>query len=151
MADSTGFNLSGGNFTIECWIYPNGDYGNYNTIVAKRAPSSGSTAWELYLRTGTGVLSYFNGSNYESSVTPTANTWNHVAGVYDGTYINLYLNGTRVLQSAVGNTNISASVYIGTYPSYDERYIGYISNLRITKGAALYSGTTLTVPTAPVN
>jgi len=148
LSDSTPLNLAGGSYTIECWIYPDGNYAGYNTIIAKRVGSSSSTAWEIYLRTGTGVLSFYNGTNIESSVTPTSNTWQHVAAVYDGTYINLYLNGTRVLQTAVTNTNVSASIYIGTFPSYSEQYFGYISNLRITKGAALYTGTSFTVPTS---
>ena len=147
LSDSTPLNLAGGSYTIECWIYPDGNYGGYNTIVAKRVASSSSTAWELYLRISTGVLSFYNGTNIESTVTPPANVWSHVAAVYDGTYINLYLNGTRVLQTAVTNTNVSASIYIGTFPSYSEQFLGYISNLRITKGAALYTGTSYTVPT----
>lgn len=150
LANSTALTLSGGTYTIEMWIYPNGDYGNYNTLIGKRVASSSSTAWEVYLRTSTGVLSFYNGTNYESSVTPTAGMWSHVAAVYDGTYMNLYLNGTRVLQSAITNSDVSASTYIGTYPSYDERFIGYMSNLRITKGAALYSGASFTPPTEPL-
>jgi hypothetical protein len=150
MTDSTAFDLSGGTYTIEMWIYPTGDYGNYNTIIAKRANGGNPAAWEVYLRIGSGVLSFYNGSNYESTVTPTANVWSHVAAVYDGAFINLYLNGTRVYRSSMANTNISGPIQIGTYPYYDERYIGYISNLRITKGAALYSGGSLTVPTAPL-
>jgi hypothetical protein len=147
--DATPFNLSGGTYTIDGWINPSGNYSNYRTIIAKRVDGgSASTAWEVYLRTSTGVFSFYNGTNYESSVTPVANTWNHFAAVYDGTNINLYLNGTRVLQSATTNTNISASVKIGSYPGYSEDFAGYISNLRIVKGTALYSGTTLTVPTA---
>lgn len=150
LSDASQFNLSGGAYTIECWINPAGDYGNYNTIVAKRVLSSSSTAWEVYLRTSTGVLSFYNGTNYESTVTPTPNVWSHVAAVYDGTNINLYLNGTRVLQSAMTNSNVSAGVQVGTFTSYDERYIGHLSNLRITKGAALYTGASFTVPTSPL-
>lgn len=148
--NSTALNLSGGAYTIEMWINPDGDYGNYNTLVAKRVLSSSSTAWEVYLRTGTGVLSFYNGLNYESSVTPTAGVWSHVAAVYDGTGMNLYLNGTRVLQSAVSNNDVSANIQIGTFSSYDERFIGNMSNLRITKGAALYSGASFTPPTGPL-
>lgn len=148
--DSTALNLSGGAYTIEGWIWPTGNYSNYNTIIAKRILGGSSTAWEVYLRISTGVLSFYNGTNYESSVTPSPNQWNHFAAVYDGTNMNLYLNGTRVLQSAVTNTDRSTPIYIGTFPTYGEQYLGYMSNLRIVKGTALYSGTTLTVPTSPL-
>jgi hypothetical protein len=53
--------------------------------------------------------------------------------VYDGTNINLYLNGVRVLQTAMSNTNVSASILIGN-STYSEQFGGYISNLRIIKG-----------------
>ena len=148
--NSTALNLSGGAYTIEMWINPDGDYGNYNTLVAKRVLSSSSTAWEVYLNTGNGVLSFYNGSNFTSSTTPTAGVWSHVAAVYDGANINIYLNGTRLFQNAVANNDVSASIYVGTYPSYDERFIGNMSNLRITKGAALYSGASFTTPTGPL-
>ena len=146
LADATQFNLSGGNYTLECWIFPNGNYADYNTILAKRVASSNTTAWEIFLNISTGVLSYFDGTIRASAVTPPSNQWSHVAAVYDGTNINLYLNGTRVLQTAVSNTNQSASVYVGAYATA-EQFLGYISNVRITKGAALYTGASFTVPT----
>jgi hypothetical protein len=149
LSDNAAFDLSGGSYTIEGWIYPDGNYSSYRTIVAKRVmPASNSTAWEVYLKSTTGVLGFYNGTLYDSTVTPPAKSWSYFAAVYDGTNINLYLNGSRVLQTSVSNTNVSASVYIGTYPGYSEDFFGNIANLRITKGAALYSGTTMTVPTS---
>jgi hypothetical protein len=135
--DATAFNLSGGSWTIECWIYPNGTYTDFNNIVLKRGAS---TAWQLYLNQTTGYLSFFNlTSAYNSTSTPIANTWNHIAAVYDGTNINLYLNGTRVLQSATGNTDFSAPIYVGAFAT-QYQFLGYISNVRIVKGTAVYTG-----------
>lgn len=151
IADATPLNLSGGTYTIEGWINPNGDYSNYRTIVSKRVGGgSASCAWGVYLRASSGVFSFYNGTNYESAVTPQAKAWSYFAAVYDGTNINLYLNGVRVLQSSMTNSDVSASVYIGSYPGYSEDFPGYISNLRITKGGALYSGTTMAIPTTPL-
>jgi hypothetical protein len=158
LADNTAFNLSGGSYTIEGFINPDGLYttsGNivgFNTIVAKRVPNSSSSAWEVFLDISTGALSFYNGTIYASSTTPTKGVWSHFAAVYDGTNISLYLNGSRVLApTAVANTNYSAGVYIGSYDAGSgnfEQFRGYISNIRVTKGAALYSGSTYTVPTA---
>jgi hypothetical protein len=160
LSNSTPLNLSGGSFTIEGWINPLGIYSTssgssgfmegYNTIVGKRAEGVGC-AWEVYLNTSNGVLSFFNGTNYQSSTTPTANVWSHFAAVFDGTNISLYLNGSRVLgPTALTNTDYSVPIYIGSYltASGHEQFRGYISNLRITKGGALYSGSTYTVPTS---
>ncbi len=85
--NNTVFNLSGGSYTIECWIYPYGNYTTYNCIIAKRAAS---TAWEVYLRITTGYLSFYDGTERISSVAPTANVWSHIAAVYNGSTINLY-------------------------------------------------------------
>ena len=136
IVNNSALNLSGGSYTIEFWIRPTGNYANYNTIIAKRAAS---TAWEVYLRITTGVLSFYNGTNYESSVTPTANVWSHVAAVYNGTTINLYLNGVSVLSTAMGNTDYDAPISIGSYSTY-EYFNGYIDELRVTKGIARYTG-----------
>jgi len=136
IANNSALNLSGGSYTIECWIRPTGNYAGYNTIIAKRAASA---AWQVYLRITTGVLGFFDGTERVSSVTPPANVWSHVAAVYNGTTINLYLNGVSVLSTAVGNTDYDSSIYIGGQPANGEYFIGYIDDLRITKGIARYT------------
>jgi len=138
IVNNSALNLSGGSYTIECWIRPTGNYANYNTFIAKRSGAS-TSAWEFYLRINTGVLSFYNSTTYESSVTPTANVWSHVAAVYNGSTINLYLNGVNVLSSASANPDFDAPIYIGTFPTYSEYFAGYIDELRITKGIARYT------------
>ena len=133
--DNTPLVLSGGSYTIECWIRPTGNYADYNTIIAKRAASS---AWQVYLNITTGFLSFYDGTERNSSVTPTANVWSHIAAVYNGSTINLYLNGVSVLSNAVGNTDYSSPIYIGSY-STSQYFNGYIDELRITKGIARYT------------
>ena len=153
LSDGTQFNLSGGTYTIECWINPTGNYSNYNTILAKRSgDSAGTFGWELFLFTGTGNLCFASnyGTAINTGITPPAGVWSHVAAVYDGTNISVYLNGTRLAQGATGNTNVSAPIYVGSYPTYSEQFLGYISNMRITKGAMLYTGASFTVPTTPL-
>ena len=147
ITNNSALNLSGGSYTIECWIRPTGNYSNYRPIIAKRIPSSNTSAWQVYLRVTTGYLSYFNGTEIVSSTTPTANVWSHVAAVYNGTTINLYLNGVSVLSTAVGNSDVDASINIGAFPSYGEYFIGYIDELRVTKGIARYTSN-FTPPTS---
>jgi hypothetical protein len=163
--NSTALNLSGGAFTIEGWIYPEGSYSStgslvgYNTIIAKRVTGSGGTgstssSWEVSLNTSTGALLFYNGTLYTSSTTPAANQWSHFAAVYDGTNINLYLNGSRVLgPTSTTITDYTASIYVGSYDaggSNYEQFRGSLSNIRVTKGAALYSGVSYTVPSGPL-
>jgi hypothetical protein len=65
--------------------------------------------------------------------------WSHVAAVYNGTTINLYLNGVSVLSTAIVNTDYDVPISIGSYSTY-EYFNGYIDELRVTKGIARYTG-----------
>ena len=137
--NNTNFNLSGGSYTIECWIRPTGNYSGYNAIITKRIGVSASSAWQIYLRITTGAFSFYDGTERVSSVTPTANVWSHVAAVYNGSTINLYLNGVSVLSTAIVNTDYDAPIYIGSVPAGNEYFNGYIDELRVTKGIARYT------------
>ena len=139
--------LAGGQWTIECWVKPSGNYSTYRTIFAKRA---GTTSYEGYLRLSTGVVSFYNGTNYESTTVLDANSWSHVAWVYDGANINIYVNGVRVLTSAATITEYNHPIWIGGVASHNEWFQGNIRDFRILKGTALYTGTTLTPPTEPL-
>ncbi len=139
--------LAGSPWTIECWVKPSGNYSTYRTIFAKRA---GTTSYEGYLRISTGVVGFYNGSIYESTTVLDANSWSHVAWVYDGANINIYVNGVRVLTSAVTITEYNHPILIGGVVGHSEWFQGNIRDFRILKGTALYTGTTLTPPTEPL-
>jgi len=135
--NNTAFNLSGGSYTIECWIYPYGNYTTYNCIIAKRAAS---TAWQIYLDLTTGYLRFWNGTtDFNTNVTPTTNTWNHIAVVYNSPIINLYLNGINRLSSSTVNSDVNATIAIGNVIGNSEYFYGYMDELRITKGVARYT------------
>jgi hypothetical protein len=147
--DSSYFNLSGGNYTIEFWVNPNGNYPGYSTIIGKRILGTNSTAWSIGLAPSTGNIVFFNGTLYSSTTAPTTGIWNFIAVVYDGTNINIYCNSARILSTAVANNNVSADVNIGSFLSFNEQLFGYLDDVRVTKGVARYTGSTMTVPTAP--
>jgi len=135
-------------WTAECWVNPSGDYGTYRTVFAKRVTTSATTEFEGYLRTGTGVISFYNGTNYESTTTLTANTWSHCAWVYTGTNIVIYVNGTQVYTSAVTITTNTEPIIIGGARGYSEYFLGFLSNFRFTRGI-VYTGN-FTRPTTPL-
>lgn len=130
-------NIAGGDWTIEAWIYPDGDYGTYRTIISKR--DGNYQEWQLYLRTGNGVLSFYNGTQYNSSTTPVANEWSHVAAVRSGTTVTLYLNGESVGSwDNIDARNSSRPLYVGSIYRATEVFKGYIDSVRVTK-EALYT------------
>lgn len=153
VTDNVGLNLSGGNYTIEGWIYPTVVNGFYKTIISRRVAGAGTAAaWEIFLNNNTGTLCmYANTTLYDSGVAPTANQWAYFVAVYSGSNLLLYLNGNRVLNTAMINTEYSGTVtQIGCWSYASEQYKGYLADLRITKGVARYTGSTMTVPTAPL-
>ena len=144
--------LSGSVWTMECWVYPTFALSTspYQVVICKRVGAS-AASYDFYFNLNSGYLSFYNGTGYNSSALPTINAWNHIAAVYDGTNINLYMNGVRVLQTATTNPDNGGNLYIGADENGTSNFFtGYISNVRILKGTALYSGTTYTVPTEPL-
>jgi hypothetical protein len=78
------------------------------------------------------------------------NTWYHFALERNGANFEFYLNGVRANQvSAVTLSSSSSVVYVGADATY-QLWSGFITDLRIVKGTAVYSGATYTVPTAPL-
>ena len=81
------------------------------------------------------------------------NTWHHAAFVGDGTNFYLYLDGVQVATAAAATIVASTDpLFIGanndsTSPVW--RFRGYITNVRLAKGVAVYTGN-FTVPTAPL-
>jgi hypothetical protein len=87
-----------------------------------------------------------------SGQTPVINQWNHVVLERDASNNNsVYLNGTRVIYGN-GALKLGVKVTNEFIIGKIERgnFTGYISNFRLVKGSALYSGTTITVPTSPL-
>jgi hypothetical protein len=156
------FDLTNQDWTIEAWIRPTGNWSKYNNIITKRG-NGGSEGTEcdfqLYLGINSGVLGFYNESVgvKESSVTPLANIWNHVAAVRNGSTITLYLNGISVLSfvaNALYNTN--RKVYVGGWPAANngsDYFYGNMNDVRVTRGVARYTSNfdPRTLPQAPAN
>jgi uncharacterized repeat protein (TIGR02543 family) len=79
--------------------------------------------------------------------------WHHVVAQFDGTTQRLYEDGYLIAtNTATNNVTGTANLTIGR--AYNAEYLnGCLSNLRIVKGVAVYSGTSTTVAnfTVPVN
>ena len=149
---STAYNIgtAGTMWTAECWVRPEGDYTQYNTIFTKRVTGSGTTAYQGFLRIGSGVISFFNGTEYNSTYILTPNVWSHCAWVYNGSVLNIYVNGVSVytITISLGADN-TEPLLIGAARGYSEYFSGYISNFRMVKGVSVYTGT-FTPPNAPL-
>ena len=134
------FNLTG-DFTIESWFCVNSGTGG--GIVGIGTADTNVTTLRVYL----GKIQFWviSSANYGQGTTSIVNgTWYHVAVVRSGTGTNnckCYLNGVLECQITDNSTPSSSAVVVGRdYPTSSEDYFpGYISNLRIVKGTAVYT------------
>jgi len=142
--DSDAFAYGTGNFTIESWIYPTatGDRRFYNQY-----PDS-STQGFIRLNNSTNtiavnfILSTSSVIAFNSSTAVSLNVWTHFAFVRNGSTFTIYLNGVSSGTGTYAGSmpNYNAPLLISSYDGTNEHWIGYIADLRITKGTALYKG-----------
>jgi len=141
-----------GNFTIEFWSYfisrgvnGAGFITNYDVY---QSSSFGIFAGHVSADTTKYQVAYDGGAFPAISSTETIkyNQWAHIAAVRNGTTITLYINGVAngTLTSASATLNGSGSTgwCIGAAGDAIANYssTGYISDLRIIKGTAVYTG-----------
>jgi len=162
------FNFGTGNFTVEAWIYITGNAAlNGNGVREAAVFNVGSTAFTTGFSlsivgnsttTGTGLGIYKN-LNTETSIsattTITQNAWHHIAVTRSGSSVYLFLDGTQVGSTGTSSTiwgSTTEGVLVGRLwsgTSYLNDFPGYISNLRIVKGTAIYTAN-FTPPTSPL-
>jgi hypothetical protein len=139
----SGASISGTvNFTIEMWINPATFASGYQVIFAN--DTSGGLSC---LINSTGTLSYGRALiavDGTTTGTVTFNQWNHIAFVRSGTSTSqfvVYINGSAA-GSFTNSTSYAAGVVrIGTDGGGSSfPYTGYISNLRVISGTAVYTG-----------
>ena len=134
--------MSTGDFTIELWYYQL-SRGSGNTLLA---PSTDNL--NIYITTA-GLLGYYNGSTQDTALTVPLNQWGHIAVVRSSGTLKIYYNGAQVLSQANSINYGTASWYIGTNPAGIGASNGFMSNVRVVKGVAVYTGD-FTPPTAPL-
>lgn len=144
-------------FTVEFWMYPTnvtGDRGIFGLHII------GSTS-NLAIRISNGKMSYwFSNStpvNTGTATTIVTNQWYHVAfvrTVETSNNIRLYINGVSEAGLTITNTTHSVPILTGvvgrSYADNDQQYfIGYLDDLRVTRGVARYTAD-FTPPTTPM-
>ena len=153
--DNEDLNMGTGEFTFEAWINPvehNGtnspnfmgffssaDYGGSSGSITIQVKNDGKLRYIINGGSGTP-------SDDETGSTVLWGSWHHVAIVRSGTTIKGYVNGVEEISSSYstavdftqgGSTvigELAVDNYYGDYP-----FKGFISNLRLVKGTALYT------------
>ena len=135
-------------FTIEFWMYLVGS--STRTVFSNLSSASG-TQPHIYT-TGTDLKFFTAGSDRIASGSLNANQWYHVSLCRGSSSTRLFIDGAQAGSTYADTNNYgsSAPLGIGTYhnptPVNASTMSGYISNLRVIKGTALYT-TNFTPPT----
>jgi len=151
IADNTALEFGAGDFTFECWInlpsLPSS--GGSQNIMSKWATGQKSYIFSVFNNAGTMTLQFDYSTNGSTTATAiaanaslSANVWYHVAFVRSSTSFKIFLNGTEITSGATLSGTLfggTAATWIGRTLSATYSYNGYISNLRVTKGGALYT------------
>jgi hypothetical protein len=147
---NTALDILGGDYTVEFWMYKTADT---NATILTNFTASGANGWQINARETGGVQvdHWVNNSSTGRASTfsnYTINTWVHIAVVkLSGNYY-FYVNGTEVgifqggTRAAPANGGAGTGLGIGTYIqnlSYPSPFTGYLSNLRVVKGTAVYT------------
>ena len=130
----------GSTFTVECWIYVLSWNNSGPTILDVR--DSNIVGVMYVANDGTARMQTTATSTIASQTGITLNTWIHVAYVSDATSSRIYVNGSNA-----GATNQGQAVFpttakagfIGADFSGGYGFNGYISNMRVVKGTAVYT------------
>ena len=158
------FSYTTGDFTWECWVYPTSFGGAAATAIDFWSNTSGSYIigqCNLQINT-TGTVQFYYATttsataNIVTSTTLSLNTWSHLAVVRSGSgtgNLKIYINGVSSATSAGAVTQNLGSTGAGSIgkqtTSTPYYYNGYISNVRIVKGTAVYTSN-FTPSTSPL-
>lgn len=137
--------LTGTNCTVECWFYPISITGN-SPIIMMQTPIDGfGVNFTALSPTSIQWLVGNGGWLINKTVTTPSllSAWNHMALVKNGYVYTLYLNGSAIdgdytVTTPTFNNN---RIQIGSYwiaANNSPYFNGYISNVRILSGVALY-------------
>jgi hypothetical protein len=156
-----------GNFTYEGWVYPLSFSGPQyscaifaffqglasDDLMLRATPTTAaSTTVNVYGLNPAGAAAF--GSAGIAAGSLSLNEWSWVVFTRESGVLNVWINGTRIINdSAYTSTQLRTTgtnvrfggAKAGTNPFWN----GYQSGVKWTSGAALYSGATISVPTAP--
>ena len=146
-------------FTIEGWFYFTANDVGYQPLFATD-DGDDATGWILLMESmdhiyfyGTEGFGWNPALSRSTSYQPPTGEWVHLAVVRSGQDLSIYANGVNVTdpgQPASSGTIASGStVTVGSYLTLPP-FNGYIDDLRVVKGLAVYTGPFIR-PAAPLS
>ena len=137
VSSNSAFTIGTSDFTLEGYMYVVS--GTTGTLYDSR---TGLTTVSPVIYLNSGVLTYFVTNNRITGPTLNAGKWYHIAVSRSGTDTRMFVDGVQV-----GTTYTDNNDYVVGAPKIGAGYLngnllnGYISNLRLVIGSALYTST----------
>ena len=146
IASSSVLNFPGA-FTVEMWVFC--------SAAASFASFFGVLSGFQFGLSATGFLATaYQGVTFEliSATALPLNSWNYLTVTRDASnLVTIYLNGNSIASGTYSTNYPAGTAYVNYNPALPTAgFTGYIYDLRVTKGVARYTGSTMTVPTAPL-
>jgi len=164
IADSADFDCGTGDWTIEGFVYHSSIGPYYPVIISNKVGSFSAGAIALTAHNQTSSPNKFAFSVYDidsgnpalsASTTHSTNVWYHIAVVRNGTTLTMYRNGESVASRTISSSvsfnfgNNGLCIGGGNWDGSNSYLDGFISNLRVIKGTALYTSD-FTPPSSPL-
>ena len=157
--NSSDYYFGSGDFTVEGWFKID-QQSSQNGIIGVWAYSVNRRSWLIQTdNSSNGPLEFFispdggNGSlSSASGGNVSTGTWYHFAGVRTGNTLKLFLAGSEVASSSFSGSpynNTQDDLHIGSVFDQTDFSDAQISNIRVTKGEALYTSA-FTPATSPL-
>jgi hypothetical protein len=138
LADSSDFAINNGDYTVDFWFYLT-QTGTQMTLLQQYEDSNNYLTIEI-TSAGSLSLTYKLGGATKTShsVSISANQWNHVGWVREGTSSRLYLNGSLASSGSPSGSfgDLSAPIYFGSDFEGNKILDGYLDEVRISQGIA---------------
>ena len=151
VASATPLTFGTGDFTVEGWFYATA-LGGQPALLNIGSDAAGLVITFLSAK----IYAYFVGAGNvfgSTGATLATNTWYHFAWVRSGSTHTFYINGAAyaATYSSAGNHSSTGGAGIGysVAGTVFAAFTGYIANVRMVKGTAVYTGA-FTPPIAPV-
>ena len=140
--DSAAWDFGTGDFTVELWVYPRTS-GTVGHAYVSTYANSGS-GWMLGVDSAGLRFSWGDTYIISNSSVPVVDRWSHVAVSRSGTSVRMFLNGVQIGSTVTNSTDLTNSQGLrigrlsdGAYAIW--YYTGYMSNVRVVKGTAVYT------------
>jgi len=145
----SGVGFGTGDWTIEGWSRVTSTASAQ--CYADMRPPSTNGAYPTIYTNGTDLVFHQNGSDQiTGSGVVVTGAWKHWAAARAGTSTKLYYDGSQVGSTYSDSNNYGGNdLWFGNSAFTNLQVLGYMDEIRVTKGVARYTGASYTIPTAP--